>query len=158
LKKQVFHVETITLEKGDTLLLYTDGVTEAMDQDNKLYHKDRLVKYLKTGPDAVEPLALPAQQLPGEARGGMAAATEGIHDGLDAALVLGTGVGAEGDAHDFVVEGDEVLSMTAWFHVHHLLLSWFPTENQEILSPNPDAETDKPCGSAGSIPIRDRFL
>ena len=56
LKKQVFHVETITLEKGDTLLLYTDGVTEAMDQDNKLYHKDRLVKYLKSGPDAAEPL------------------------------------------------------------------------------------------------------
>ena len=56
LKGEVFHVETITLEKGDTLLLYTDGVTEAMDQDNKLYHKDRLVKYLKSGPDAAEPL------------------------------------------------------------------------------------------------------
>tara|TARA_R110002095_G_scaffold188226_5_gene165699 strand:- start:179446 stop:181170 length:1725 start_codon:yes stop_codon:yes gene_type:complete len=56
LKKQTFHVETITLDPGDTLLFYTDGVTEAMDQDNNLYHKDRLVKYLKSGPDEVEPL------------------------------------------------------------------------------------------------------
>tara|TARA_R110002095_G_scaffold187932_1_gene165192 strand:- start:1078 stop:2802 length:1725 start_codon:yes stop_codon:yes gene_type:complete len=56
LKDQTFHVETISLEKGDTLVLYTDGVTEAMDHDNKLYHRDRLVKYLKSGPDEVEPL------------------------------------------------------------------------------------------------------
>lgn len=56
LKKQTFHVETISLEPGDTLVLYTDGVTEAMDQDNNLYHKDRLVKYLESGPDEVEPL------------------------------------------------------------------------------------------------------
>ncbi|QDV51980.1 SpoIIE family protein phosphatase [Gimesia fumaroli] len=56
MKKQTFHVETILFEPGDTLLFYTDGVTEAMDQKNNLYHKDRLVKYLKSGPDEVEPL------------------------------------------------------------------------------------------------------
>ncbi|QDT43869.1 Phosphoserine phosphatase RsbU [Gimesia alba] len=56
MKKQTFHVETISLDPGDTLLFYTDGVTEAMDHDNNLYHKDRLVKYLKSGPDEVEPL------------------------------------------------------------------------------------------------------
>ena len=56
MKKQTFHVETISLDPGDTLLFYTDGVTEAMDQDNNLYHKDRLVKYFKSGPEAVEPL------------------------------------------------------------------------------------------------------
>lgn len=56
MKKQRFHVETITLDPGDTLLMYTDGVTEAMDPQNNLYHKDRLVKYLKSGPEEVEPL------------------------------------------------------------------------------------------------------
>ncbi|WP_145457378.1 SpoIIE family protein phosphatase [Gimesia panareensis] len=56
MRTQSFHVETITLEKGDTLLMYTDGVTEAMDHKNRLYHKDRLVKYLKSGPEEVEPL------------------------------------------------------------------------------------------------------
>ena len=56
LKDQEFHVETFKLEKGDTLVFYTDGVTEAMDQENNLYHKDRLVKYMKSGPDEVEPL------------------------------------------------------------------------------------------------------
>lgn len=56
IKDQTFHVETVPLEKGDTLLLYTDGVTEAMDRKNHLYHRDRLVKYIKSGPEEVEPL------------------------------------------------------------------------------------------------------
>lgn len=56
LKEQTFHVETFTLEKGDTLVFYTDGVTEAMDEKNQLYHRDRLVKFIKSGPEEVEPL------------------------------------------------------------------------------------------------------
>lgn len=56
IKDQDFHVETIPLEKGDTLLLYTDGVTEAMNQKNQLYGRDRLVKFMKSGPAEVEPL------------------------------------------------------------------------------------------------------
>ncbi|MCH9652322.1 MAG: SpoIIE family protein phosphatase [Planctomycetes bacterium] len=56
LKDQVFHVETFSLDKGDTLVFYTDGVTEAMDQEKNLYHRDRLVKFIKSGPEEVEPL------------------------------------------------------------------------------------------------------
>ena len=56
LKDQTFHVETISLDKGDTLVLYTDGVTEAMDQASNLYHRNRLTKYIKSGPEEVEPL------------------------------------------------------------------------------------------------------
>lgn len=56
IKDQDFHVETISLEKGDTLLLYTDGVTEAMNQKNQLYSRDRLIQFMKSGPEEVEPL------------------------------------------------------------------------------------------------------
>lgn len=56
LKDQTFHVETFSLEKGDTLVFYTDGVTEAMDTENNLYHRTRLEKYIESGPEEVEPL------------------------------------------------------------------------------------------------------
>lgn len=36
----------IQLSKGDILYLYTDGVTEAMDENNRQYGKKRLLKYL----------------------------------------------------------------------------------------------------------------
>ncbi|MBR3110964.1 MAG: SpoIIE family protein phosphatase [Prevotella sp.] len=38
--------ETLQLEKGDTLLLYTDGVTEAVDAEVNDYSEDRLKKLL----------------------------------------------------------------------------------------------------------------
>jgi serine phosphatase RsbU (regulator of sigma subunit) len=41
----------ITLEPGDRLLLYTDGVTEAHDRDNTLYGTERLVKILESTGD-----------------------------------------------------------------------------------------------------------
>ncbi len=56
LKDQTFHVEKISLDKGDTLVFYTDGVTEAMNQEKQLYHRDRLVNFIKSGPEEVEPL------------------------------------------------------------------------------------------------------
>ena len=37
-----FHSETIQLEKGDAVFLYTDGVTEAMDADSKQFSEGRL--------------------------------------------------------------------------------------------------------------------
>ncbi len=38
--------DTLTLKKGECLFLYTDGVTEAMNQDNALFNDRRLVERL----------------------------------------------------------------------------------------------------------------
>ena len=38
-----YEVQTVTLEKGDGILLYTDGVTEAMNKANELYGDDRFI-------------------------------------------------------------------------------------------------------------------
>ncbi len=43
---------TDTLAPGDKLYLYTDGVTEATDPDEKLYGEDRLLDYLNSHADA----------------------------------------------------------------------------------------------------------
>ena len=40
------------LEKGDSLFVYTDGVTEATDRDNRLFGEERLVEALNIDPDA----------------------------------------------------------------------------------------------------------
>lgn len=41
----------ITLNKGDKLFLYTDGVTEATRNDKVLYGEDRLLEYLQSAKD-----------------------------------------------------------------------------------------------------------
>ena len=51
---QEFHETKFPLAVGDTMLLYTDGVTEAMNSDNELYGSDGLAKYLSTAPEDVE--------------------------------------------------------------------------------------------------------
>jgi sigma-B regulation protein RsbU (phosphoserine phosphatase) len=51
---QEFHETKFSLAVGDTMLLYTDGVTEAMNSDNELYGSDGLAKYLSTAPEDVE--------------------------------------------------------------------------------------------------------
>jgi hypothetical protein len=38
---------SIALEKGDVLVLYTDGVTEAMDREHRLYGTERLCELVK---------------------------------------------------------------------------------------------------------------
>lgn len=43
-----FNTKTINLAKGDTLLLYTDGVTEAEDSNFNLYSDERLAELLKS--------------------------------------------------------------------------------------------------------------
>ncbi len=42
----VYRSRTVFLEKGDTLFLYTDGVTEAMDLNDELYGEERMVREL----------------------------------------------------------------------------------------------------------------
>jgi sigma-B regulation protein RsbU (phosphoserine phosphatase) len=47
-----YAVSTVTLEAGDTLLLFSDGVTEAMDPDEEMFGREGLVKALKGQKDA----------------------------------------------------------------------------------------------------------
>ena len=47
LKDYQFTEETLQLQHGDTLLLYTDGVTEAVDPDYEEYGEERLEALLK---------------------------------------------------------------------------------------------------------------
>jgi sigma-B regulation protein RsbU (phosphoserine phosphatase) len=47
----------ITLNKGDRLFLYTDGVPEATNVDNKLYGEDRLLSFMNKNLE-VEPTSL----------------------------------------------------------------------------------------------------
>ena len=47
--------QTLQLQKGDILYLYTDGVTEAMDKEENLYGEERLKKALSFGEDYPEP-------------------------------------------------------------------------------------------------------
>ncbi len=42
--------ETLALQKGETLVLFTDGVSEAMDPDGELFGEERLLDYLGASP------------------------------------------------------------------------------------------------------------
>jgi sigma-B regulation protein RsbU (phosphoserine phosphatase) len=44
-------MEDVTLELGDTLLLYTDGITEASDQQGMLWGEDRLADIIRQNAD-----------------------------------------------------------------------------------------------------------
>ncbi len=44
---KVVEEETINLSKGDVLVLYTDGITEAQDKDEEFYGEERLKKLIK---------------------------------------------------------------------------------------------------------------
>jgi sigma-B regulation protein RsbU (phosphoserine phosphatase) len=41
-----YTTKSMTMEPGDTLFIYTDGVTEAMDSDKNLYSEERLVEVM----------------------------------------------------------------------------------------------------------------
>ncbi|MCY4036586.1 MAG: PP2C family protein-serine/threonine phosphatase, partial [bacterium] len=42
--------ESVTLAPGDTVVLFTDGVTEAMNADNQQFGLDRLIELFKNQP------------------------------------------------------------------------------------------------------------
>lgn len=52
----VYHQWEFDFGVGDTVLLYTDGVTEATDDSNGMYGAKRLSTFLEQGPGDVEPL------------------------------------------------------------------------------------------------------
>lgn len=49
--KYPYKSETYTMQQGDTLLLYTDGVTEAKNKSHKLYGEQRMIDVLSSRTD-----------------------------------------------------------------------------------------------------------
>ena len=60
LKDTKYKEEVIFLEKGDTLYLYTDGVTEAMNKNRDMFGEERLLTVLNKYGDLAPPELLPA--------------------------------------------------------------------------------------------------
>lgn len=56
LPDQQFQEIRLSLDAGDTLVFYTDGVTEAMDEDNRIYGRARLGETVGLGPARVTDL------------------------------------------------------------------------------------------------------
>lgn len=52
-RDQAFAEVTAQFAPGDLLLMYTDGVTEAMDIENDLYGRDRLIRLILKGPESI---------------------------------------------------------------------------------------------------------
>lgn len=50
-ESESFQEAIVQLESGDTLLFYTDGITEARDADGDLFGQDRLMRVFRTGGD-----------------------------------------------------------------------------------------------------------
>lgn len=50
----------LTLEKGDMIFVYTDGVTEAMNSNNELFGTDRMIDALNTIDEADPKVVLDA--------------------------------------------------------------------------------------------------
>ncbi len=44
----VYGENGVKMDPGDIFLLYTDGVTEAMDAENNMYSDERLLKLMET--------------------------------------------------------------------------------------------------------------
>jgi sigma-B regulation protein RsbU (phosphoserine phosphatase) len=51
LENQKFKVENIRMHVGDILVLYTDGITEAMNENHKLYGEERLIELIRNSKD-----------------------------------------------------------------------------------------------------------
>ena len=53
---QIYGETAFKLEVGDTIVIYTDGVSEAMNPDNEIYGRERLTAYLGGEPKELEEL------------------------------------------------------------------------------------------------------
>lgn len=60
LEGMVFKESEFRLEPGDSFFVYTDGVTEATDAENKMFGEDRLIEVLNRDPGADPEDLLPA--------------------------------------------------------------------------------------------------
>ena len=47
---------TVDLQPGDLVLIYTDGISEAMNADHELYGRSRLIEAVRGGPERLEDL------------------------------------------------------------------------------------------------------
>ncbi len=70
-----YREEVLTLQPGDTLFVYTDGVTEATDRDLHLFGTERLLETLNVSPHAA----------PDELLGNMAASIHSFANGMEQA-------------------------------------------------------------------------
>jgi serine phosphatase RsbU (regulator of sigma subunit) len=55
-----YRLGELTLQPGDRLFLYTDGVTEATNAENKLYGEDRLLSFMNQNATVEATAFLPA--------------------------------------------------------------------------------------------------
>ncbi|MDZ7364122.1 MAG: SpoIIE family protein phosphatase [candidate division KSB1 bacterium] len=55
MRNTAYHAKKMTLQSGDGIFLYTDGVTEAMNRDNEQFTEERLEEKLKAGRDTTLP-------------------------------------------------------------------------------------------------------
>ena len=67
MEEAVYHTSTTTMLPGETLFAYTDGVTEAMDPDQKLFGTGRLLDLLSAqaglGPEALDAAVMEAVRI-----------------------------------------------------------------------------------------------
>ena len=49
-----YQEQSLTLEKGDVIFLYTDGVTEALNAENELFGEERLAQVLNHYIDTID--------------------------------------------------------------------------------------------------------
>jgi len=54
-----YRVSELTLSPGDRVFLYTDGVTEATNAENKLYGEERLLDFMNRNSDVKAAMVLP---------------------------------------------------------------------------------------------------
>src|SRR5436305_11037782 len=78
-----FHAGTIQLESGDSLVLYTDGITEAMDVEHHLFGAERIQTLLDRSAPGITAQALSKALL-----GGVAAFVGGAHQSDDITLLV----------------------------------------------------------------------
>ena len=78
-----FQPGNIQLNAGDSIVLYTDGITEAMDEQHHLFGADRIQEILDRASAGIE-----AQLLSKTLLGGVAAFVGGAHQSDDITLLV----------------------------------------------------------------------